>query len=500
MTAMTRRSFVGLAAVCAVGAGVGGAGVAFAGEGELLRPPGGQDERALAAACLKCDRCRSACPTGAVAVASVGDGFLRARTPVLDFHKGYCDFCGKCIEVCPTGALRSFDETAEKLGVAVVQKDPLPVLFPGLHGLRGLLRLRRAGLRRRPSGGGRRRVQRLRPVRVRVHGARVRRPLPAVRGGASWWCLPRQPASSGARWWKTAARWGCRPMKLKTKRTIAAVGLLGLVGVGLAVHTGTGTPSAWGIGDIAAICPLGAVEAAIASRTIVPPLLIGLVIVAVLVALAGRAFCAWGCPVPLLRRVFGIKERKADKPTPAERDGANDSRNWVLGATVLTTAAFGFPVFCLICPVGLSVATFIALWRLLQFSEATLSLVVFPVILVAEIVLLRKWCHRFCPLGALLGLMARLNRTFRPTVAAESCLHCSGASCSRCADVCPEGIDLHHPEASVSLAECTKCGECRDACPAHAISFPLLARTEKAGLPVASAAQEADEDAVGAEG
>lgn len=131
MTAMTRRSFVGLAAVCAVGAGVGGAGVAFAGEGELLRPPGGQDERALAAACLKCDRCRSVCPTGAVAVASVGDGFLRARTPVLDFHKGYCDFCGKCIEVCPTGALRSFDETAEKLGVAVVQKDRCIAYFEG---------------------------------------------------------------------------------------------------------------------------------------------------------------------------------------------------------------------------------------------------------------------------------------------------------------------------------------------------------------------------------
>ena len=203
MTAMTRRSFVGLAAVCAVGAGVGGAGVAFAGEGELLRPPGGQDERALAAACLKCDRCRSACPTGAVAVASVGDGFLRARTPVLDFHKGYCDFCGKCIEVCPTGALRSFDETAEKLGVAVVQNEPLPVLFPGLHGLRGLLRLRRAGLRRRPSGGGRRRVQRLRPVRVRVHGARVRdlcrRYAAGHRGGASRGSRPARAHGGGRR-------------------------------------------------------------------------------------------------------------------------------------------------------------------------------------------------------------------------------------------------------------------------------------------------------------
>ncbi len=91
-------------------------------------------------------------------------------------------------------------------------------------------------------------------------------------------------------------------MKLATKRTLAAVGVLGLVGVGLAVHTGTGTPSAWGIADIAAICPLGGIEAAIASRTIVPPLLIGLAVVVDLVALVGRAFCAWGCPVPLLRR------------------------------------------------------------------------------------------------------------------------------------------------------------------------------------------------------
>ena len=252
--------------------------------------------------------------------------------------------------------------------------------------------------------------------------------------------------------------------------------MLGLVGVGLAVHSGTGTPSAWGIADIAAICPLGAIEAAIASRTIVPPLALGLLISVLIVVLVGRAFCAWGCPVPLLRRLFGLKEKPADKPVLAQRDGVNDSRNWVLGATVLTTAAFGFPVFCLICPVGLTVATFVALWRLLQLSEVTLSLVVFPLILVLEVVLLRKWCHRFCPLGALLSLVSRLNRTFRPAVTTSDCLQCSGASCSRCAEVCPEGIDLHHPEASVSMAECTKCGECKTACPVGAISFPFLSK------------------------
>ena len=102
-----------------------------------------------------------------------------------------------------------------------------------------------------------------------------------------------------------------------------------LVGVGLAVHTGTGTPSAWGIADIAAICPLGGIEAAIASRTIVPPLLIGLAVVVALVALVGRAFCAWGCPVPLLRRGFGVKER------------TNPGR---LSAMVRTIRATGFSV------------------------------------------------------------------------------------------------------------------------------------------------------------
>lgn len=43
--------------------------------------------------------------------------------PKMDFHKGYCDFCGKCIEVCPTGALVPFDCGADKIGVAIVQRD-----------------------------------------------------------------------------------------------------------------------------------------------------------------------------------------------------------------------------------------------------------------------------------------------------------------------------------------------------------------------------------------
>lgn len=290
-----------------------------------------------------------------------------------------------------------------------------------------------------------------------------------------------------------------RKPKASTLRTVTALGFVAVVAVGLAVHTGLGTPSSFGWNEIAALCPLGAVEAAIASKTVVPPLLIGAVVAAVITLLVGRAFCAWGCPVPLLRRLFGVKEKPAAKASaldvaPSERGSRADPRNWVLGGAVLSTALVGFPVFCLICPVGLTFATLVAVWHLFQFSDFSLSLIVFPAMLVLEVVVLRKWCHRFCPIGALLSLLARANRTFRPTVNAASCVQGKGGECSQCAEACPEGIDLHQAALSAPLHECTRCHRCSEACPTASISFPFLReRTAR------STVTDFDEEAVPAE-
>lgn len=122
MEMTTRREFI-TGTCAAVGLiALGGGARAFAADGQLLRPPGGQDEASLRALCVKCDRCRSVCPTHCVTTANVGDGFLDARTPKLDFHRGYCDFCNRCIEACPTGALRAFDPYADKIGIARVDQ------------------------------------------------------------------------------------------------------------------------------------------------------------------------------------------------------------------------------------------------------------------------------------------------------------------------------------------------------------------------------------------
>ena len=116
---VTRRNLIegGIAAGALVA--LGGTVKAFAGEGDLLRPPGAQDEQSLLSLCIRCDRCRSACPTNAIGVGHLCDGIINARVPVMDFRSGFCDMCGgdfKCLAACPVAAIKPFrDEHVDKI-------------------------------------------------------------------------------------------------------------------------------------------------------------------------------------------------------------------------------------------------------------------------------------------------------------------------------------------------------------------------------------------------
>jgi ferredoxin-type protein NapH len=152
-----------------------------------------------------------------------------------------------------------------------------------------------------------------------------------------------------------------------------------------------------------------------------------------------------------------------------------DSRHLVLGGSLLSAALFGFPVFCLVCPIGLIFGTVIVAWQFIGFEDLSLSLLIYPLLLIVELVFLRKWCARFCPLGAALSLMSLPNRLVKPVVNREKCISCTGGSCHVCADVCEERLD---PHCATSMNECTKCGVCKDRCPAGAISFALLPKKD----------------------
>lgn len=306
--------------------------------------------------------------------------------------------------------------------------------------------------------------------------------------------------------------------KISRARTVVLLAVFLLITLGLFLGNGWGTLSSMGVGAIAYLCPLGALETMVTGQFPVLRAVLSLLCVVAVVALIGRAFCAWVCPVPPLRRFFrpnadkkaAAKAAKAAAPkagdghgAPAtaaatvaaaieaqaagcgggcascgsscalppvggKRDGLRfDSRHGVLLGALASSAIFGFPVFCLVCPVGLTIALGVGVWRAIFQQDPTVSLLVFAAILLVEVVFFRKWCHKLCPLGALMSLVGAKAPLLRPRVSAAKCLREQGIDCRACVKACPEQLDPH----SKAIPECTKCGLCAEACPAGAISF-----------------------------
>jgi ferredoxin-type protein NapG len=99
---LTRRAFVELA-------GKGGIVLALAGlmhflgsKREFVRPPGAAPEEEFLSLCIRCDRCREACPYGLISPVPITESVISAGTPRL---QGYCPLCWRCVAACPTDAL-----------------------------------------------------------------------------------------------------------------------------------------------------------------------------------------------------------------------------------------------------------------------------------------------------------------------------------------------------------------------------------------------------------
>ena len=277
----------------------------------------------------------------------------------------------------------------------------------------------------------------------------------------------------------------------KTLRTLTAAAVIVVIAVGFVTNLGIGTISAPGIWDISILCPLGALGTMLASKMMVPRAVVSLVIMALLIVLFARAFCGWMCPVPLVQRLRGLFAKKpsegarasaADAGTvaasagdadaaaagagdaqvkaeakpltdaersalaascgasgagcascAAKRGAALDARHFVLGGALVSTFAFGFPVFCLVCPIGLTFATILLVINLFAHGDVTWSLIAVPALLAVEVLVFRKWCHKLCPLSAFMSLIAKANKTFVPTIDDAKCLETAkGATCGLC--------------------------------------------------------------------
>lgn len=307
-------------------------------------------------------------------------------------------------------------------------------------------------------------------------------------------------------------------MKSKKLRIVIPLIVAALITIGFLLNLSIGTLCAPGFDEISLLCPLGSLMTMLASKTMIPRAVISLIIVVILVILFARAFCGWICPVPVIEKLRGItkprgKKVKLSKQVQDEvfaennvakltdqekrllktscgscnachpkRGNVPDTRHFVLLGALGSAAIFGFPVFCLVCPIGLTFASIFLIINLFAFGDVSWTVLAVPALLIVEVVIFKKWCHKICPIGALMSLIGKANKTFVPTIDNEKCLETAkGVSCGACGRACGEGIDIRHGKLSeASLSECTKCRSCVEACPTNAVTMPFISRKEPA--------------------
>lgn len=214
--------------------------------------------------------------------------------------------------------------------------------------------------------------------------------------------------------------------------------------------------------------PLAALEVTLATRSWHGTMLIGEALLVGMAAVLGPVFCGWLCPLGLLldlnwairRRLPGWpKHRPDDRGEPARPSGI---RYAVLGV-VLGFAPIGrVPAFQILSPIN------ILAWGVI-FSPG-FELLVIGGIMAVEMISPRLWCRVLCPSGALYAAIGR-RAILRVRIAAPDA--CSN-KCRLCDPACSLGIRVtdQYVQAGKDIVDhpdCTRCGDCIDACPGHVV-------------------------------
>jgi ferredoxin-type protein NapH len=275
-------------------------------------------------------------------------------------------------------------------------------------------------------------------------------------------------------------------------------------------------PGAW------LICPVGGLQTLLTGNVellLLLPTIVALLLFLIPIFVLGNVFCGWICPLGTLidgfdkgverfmpktdmkreERLQQNREKKGTKqgfvcPTcPFARLLGNKNAtvaNGVLVSALVGSAIFRFPVFCTICPIGVTTRGMFHLKALTSITGKMMPIIVelsaIPV--VAILLSLREkryWCRKICPVGAILNIAGSFSPLIRPAVKLDKCVMkgcpktcedyhldycgaCRQIDQKRCEKVCPQGINLLDQG---SLAKCTKCLECYIQCDHDAISI-----------------------------
>ncbi|MBI2437716.1 MAG: 4Fe-4S binding protein [Lentisphaerae bacterium] len=269
--------------------------------------------------------------------------------------------------------------------------------------------------------------------------------------------------------------------------------------------------------------PLVAVVALLAAKTMVATLLLAFIVVG-LTLLLGRFFCGWVCPLGTLidaaHRLVASRRPRDLLGGPADASsitlGAMAGRHfykakYFLLGIILIAAACGVSLIGYFDPIALLVRaltfavdpilhtsiTAPSVWLLHNAPEtvtsisepvygflkanvlpfrhgafllAGLSFSILAAILALEWVGRRFWCRNLCPLGALLGLLARPSLVRR--IPSSICGNCRADR--DCADLCR--MKAFDRNGRFAPQECNLCMDCVAICPQDLATFAVAPR------------------------
>lgn len=174
--------------------------------------------------------------------------------------------------------------------------------------------------------------------------------------------------------------------------------------------------------------------------------------------IGGRVYCSWVCPInPVTDLAAWLHQRLS---LPKGWQPKKHTRLWLLGATLLVSAATGTIAWEAVNPITL-------LHRGLLYGLGFAWALVLAIFLFDLFVSRRGWCGHLCPVGAFYGLLG-----------AGSLLRVSAyqrAACNDCMDcfaVCPEPQVITPALRGakdglgpvVLSGDCSNCGRCIDVC------------------------------------
>lgn len=218
--------------------------------------------------------------------------------------------------------------------------------------------------------------------------------------------------------------------------------------------------------------PTGTVKDAIhlfgSTGAIFPPRMIALTVFLLMVFLANKYICAWGCQVGTLQDlIFRLNQ--------SEKGKAIITSQWKVPFVVSNSVRIAFlALFTLGAFLwGLDLIEPIDPFKI--YKPAALGLLgglSLGVILLASLFVYRPWCHFLCPFGLTGWLVEKISRV-KINVDYETCI-----ACQKCAVACPSpvmGAILRRENKTIP--DCFSCYTCREICPTGSISFSARKRT-----------------------